>query len=146
MKIFVHKTIPGIAAIAADPNMVCPADYVIIELSNSQETQYNTGAAWWTPSADDPYKGSLSFKPVFIPTEIENWKARAVLEIHGILDDVENIIQNAQGEHGIILRHAWDGRAPLYRNSISVQTIATALNLSDAEIDAMFVEASQLNI
>lgn len=83
---------------------------------------------------------------VIIPDEIENWRARTILEIDGVLAVVDELIQNLQGTEGIVVRNAWQGRAPISRQSQTVQTLASQLNLTAEQMDNMFIRAAALTI
>lgn len=84
--------------------------------------------------------------PVRVPREIANWRARAVLEISGMLPAVESAIAAMDGPAGIIVRNAWQSGAPLARHGPTVSSLAPALGLTEAQVDAMFIQAEALMV
>lgn len=88
--------------------------------------------------------GELPELPPRIPREIANWRARAVLDLSGLLEPVEAALGSLPGVDGIIARHAWQSGAPLARNGATVSALAPALGLSAPQVDAMFIQAESL--
>jgi len=88
----------------------------------------------------------LPIPPPRIPREIANWRARAVLEINGLLSAVDAMVQAMEGPEGIVVRQAWQAGAPLARNGSTVLTLAPALGLTSQQIDDMFIAAGSLQV
>lgn len=88
----------------------------------------------------------LSHMPTRIPREIANWRARAVLELSGLLPAVEAAIHGMTGPEAIVVRHAWQSAAPLARRGPTVAALAPALGLTPDQIDSLFIEAESLAI
>jgi hypothetical protein len=84
--------------------------------------------------------------PVRVPREIANWRARAVLELAGLLPTVEAAISAMEGAPGIIVRTAWQSGAPLARKGPTVSALAPALGLTEEQVDAMFIQAAALEV
>jgi len=84
--------------------------------------------------------------PPRIPREIANWRARAVLEIAGLLPTVETAIAGMTGPDGVVVRNAWQSGAPLARRGPTVQALAPALGLSEEQVDLMFIQADALKV
>jgi hypothetical protein len=84
--------------------------------------------------------------PQRVPREIANWRARAVLELAGLLPSVDAMISGMKGPEAVVVRNAWQSAAPLSRRGPTVQTLAPALGLDDAQIDAMFIQAESLTV
>ena len=85
---------------------------------------------------------TLAAEPV--PYQIDSWRAKAILEILGLLPAVESVLHNMSGEAGVVARAAWSACAPLIRNGPTVLSIAADLELSGAEVDSMFISAAEL--
>lgn len=81
--------------------------------------------------------------PVDIPQSISMWQLRAVLDIHGLLDDANNIV-NSSGDK--TLKAVWEYGNFANRTSPTILNIAKQLKLSDQEVDDMFIEAYNLSI
>lgn len=84
--------------------------------------------------------------PARVPREIANWRARAVLELAGLLPTVEAAIAGMGGPEGVVVRNAWQSGAPLARKGPTVSALAPALGLSDFQVDQMFIQASSLSV
>lgn len=86
----------------------------------------------------------LPSPPIRVPLEIANWRAKAILYRMGRLDEVNTIIASLPDPDGFETRLAWNGDASLLRRSPSVLFLASALNLSDTDLDAFFIAAAAL--
>lgn len=84
--------------------------------------------------------------PPRVPREIANWRARAVLELAGLLPTVEAAISSMNGPEAIVVRHAWNSGSPLARRGATVAALAPALGLSEEQVDAMFIQADSLAV
>ena len=76
---------------------------------------------------------------IIIPQVITMRQARLQLLEVGLLDDVEAIValdRKSQIE--------WEYASEVYRQSTLIESVKGALNLTDVQIDNMFVEASKL--
>lgn len=81
-----------------------------------------------------------------VPFEIASWRAKAVLEIAGLLDDVEAALTTMPGDAGVVARAAWQSGAPLVRRGATVTALAAQLSLSDEQVDQMFRQAAALTV
>jgi hypothetical protein len=84
--------------------------------------------------------------PVRVPREIAAWRAKAVIEMAGLLPQVEALIDSVPNEAAVVVRRAWTDGAPLQRTGATVLALSAALNLSDAQLDAMFIQAASLEV
>lgn len=84
--------------------------------------------------------------PPRVPREIANWRARAVIELAGLLPAVETAISGMEGAAGIVVRNAWESGAPLARHGPTVSALSPALGLTDEQVDSMFIQAEALAV
>jgi hypothetical protein len=114
------------------------SDNAIIGPENEEEwNEYQTWLAEGnTTEPADPL-------PIFVPGKISMWQLRAVLDIHGLLDDANNIV-NSSGDK--TLKAVWEYGNFANRNSNTIVNIAKELKLSDKEVDDMFIEADSLSV
>jgi len=84
--------------------------------------------------------------PNSIPFEIANWRAKAVLELAGLTSQVASIMAAMSEPQKTIVLAAWEGGAPLVRNGATVTALATAMELTSEQVDAMFVQAATLKV
>lgn len=89
---------------------------------------------------------TLPTTPPRIPREIANWRARAVLELQGLLPRIDAMIADMTGPEGIVVRQAWQAGAPLARNGATVLTLAPSLGLTSQQIDDLFIAAAALQV
>lgn len=88
----------------------------------------------------------LPVLPPRVPREIAQWRARTVLDLAGLLPAVESTIAALTGPGAGIVRHAWQSAAPLARHGPTVSVLAPALGLTDEQVDAMFIQAAELEV
>jgi hypothetical protein len=119
------RELPDTATVQPVSALVDPADYTVLPAEPE-------------PEAPTPDPG--------IPQEIANWRARAALEIAGLLPTVEAALAAMTGPEGIVARNAWNSGASLARNGPTVVALAAQLNLTDAQVDALFQQAASLNV
>lgn len=80
------------------------------------------------------------------PQSITNWRAKAVIEIAGLTSQVEAALAAMQGPEGIIARAAWNGNADFDRQGATVVSLAAAIGLTSAQIDALFIQAAAISV
>ena len=85
-------------------------------------------------------------EPVVVPQEIANWRARAVLEIAGLLPKVEAALASLTGDAGVVARAAWNGGSEIHRHGPTVAAAIAALGLTDAQVDEMFRQGAALHV
>lgn len=71
---------------------------------------------------------------------ISPFQARAALFAAGLLDDVEAAIQ-AEGPPAVL---AWEYATEWRRDSPTIATLAAVLELSEEQVDELFIAASQI--
>ena len=88
----------------------------------------------------DKYVGILeSFSAVkFVPTTVTMRQARLALLSANLLDTVDSLLTSSESKIN------WEYATEVYRNSTLVSEMQTALNLTDEQIDNLFIEASKL--
>jgi hypothetical protein len=84
--------------------------------------------------------------PVRVPREIPNWRAKAMLATMGLLPTVEAAIAALSEPDRTIVTLAWGGDAKLARRGKTVLGLASALGLSGAEVDALFIAAEAIEV
>ena len=86
----------------------------------------------------------LPVAPARIPREIELWQAKAILTLMGLLPAVEALLPTLEDPRRTVVMSAWDNNARLARHGLTVTALAPALQLTDAQLDAMFIAAAAL--
>lgn len=77
--------------------------------------------------------------PRYVPQEVTRFQALAALHMAELLERVEAII--AAPETDVLTRLAWQNAQTFKRNSQMVSDIALAIDLTDQQIDDLFVSA-----
>lgn len=77
-----------------------------------------------------------------IPQSVTAFQAKAALLQADLLDDVEALMADVDTPR--IVKLAWSEALTFERQSPTVLTLATALGLSAAELDTLFVAASEI--
>lgn len=84
-----------------------------------------------------------ALRPVTAPTVpqvVSRFQARAALHLAGLLDDVEALM--AAPETPALAKLAWADAQEFKRNSPTVQTMAAAIGLTEAQLDELFTTAA----
>jgi hypothetical protein len=82
-----------------------------------------------------------------VPTSITRFQAREALRRAGRLQEIEDALALIDGESTEALqtaKTAWDAALEFRRNSAILTAFAQLLTLTDAQLDALFISASQI--
>lgn len=82
--------------------------------------------------------------PIEIPTVITMRQARMCLIMNGLFDQINTAISQLTGVDGDLAKTEWEYSMTLARDNPLVQRITTELNLTDEQLDALFLQASGL--
>ena len=74
-----------------------------------------------------------------VPDSISNYQARAILIQTGQFGQVDSAVRASLNPQGI---SAWDYANFFYRNSPFIGMMQAVLKLTDAQVDALFIQAS----
>ena len=83
----------------------------------------------------------VELPPPPVPVEIQTWQARAILSRAGLLQKVNQAVKDSANPE---IEIAWQYAPNVVRRSSFVLTMAASLNLSEAEIDGLFIEGSKI--
>ena len=85
--------------------------------------------------------------PIIVPVPqlIPNWSLRAQLQIMGLFDDVQTMIDNLTGDEKIVAIQQWEYGNQVERNHPLVIQIGTELGLTSEQIDQIFIDANNLS-
>lgn len=81
-------------------------------------------------------------QPESVPQSVMNYKALVALDHFGLLDQVETLMSSP--DTPLVARLAWERSPEFYRNSPTVMAMASALSLTDEQLDELFIFASQV--
>lgn len=87
--------------------------------------------------------GCPELAPGFVPASVALWKARAALESTGLLASADAAVA-ASGNPAV--KAAWEYATELQRDSPAIVGLASALGLSSAQLDALFIQAAAIEV
>lgn len=84
-------------------------------------------------------------EPPYVPASVTRRQAKQALLLNGLLGNVQPAIDAITDatQRGLI-QIEWDDSQVFERNRPALIALGTALGLSDAQLDALFIEAAQL--
>ena len=91
-----------------------------------------------------PYPAPTAQPAVIVPQRITAREASLALLEAGLLDDVDAIIEALPANVRAQVRIEWDRATHVERGSTVMQMVATALGITGAQVDALFVAAAAL--
>lgn len=77
-----------------------------------------------------------------VPAAISKFQAKMILNQYDLLNTVEAMMVDETTP--ITVKLAWNDAQEFRRNSPTIATMAAALNLDDATLDQMFIQAAQI--
>ena len=80
-----------------------------------------------------------------VPSIIPNWSLRAQLQIIGLFDNVQTMIDNLTGTEKIVAVQQWEYGNQVERNHPLIIQIGTELGLTSQQIDQIFIDANNLS-
>ena len=81
----------------------------------------------------------------YIPQKLSRAQARGALILVGLIDQVQTAIDTIEDPlQRALLQNDWDNRQDFQRDYPQLLTIATALGLTDEQIDQLFIEGAKL--
>lgn len=87
-----------------------------------------------------PIEGEPNYVPP-VPDEVSRFQAKAALATAGLLASVETAVAASADA---FLQLAWSEALVFKRNSPAIAAIASVIGMTDAEIDALFIQAKEI--
>ncbi|MDX9843918.1 MAG: hypothetical protein RBT42_09195 [Aquabacterium sp.] len=82
-------------------------------------------------------------QPTPVPQSVSRFQARAALHLAGLLDQVEVLMVDPSTP--TLARLAWSDAQEFKRSSPTIASMAQALGLGDADVDALFVSTATID-
>ena len=108
-----------------------------------------TGDVIYSPEINVLYSGYklipwLMNQPVTsIPQQVPMWAVRTVLQNDNLFDQAQTAIATSTDN---ALKNVWEYGNYANRNSKTIASLAVTLNLTDAQVDQMFIDANSLEL
>jgi hypothetical protein len=106
---------------------------------DSEEERSVWGAPELVEMTNSELEKHLSPK-VIVPQTVSRFQARAALLGAGLLEQVETMMESADP----LAKLAWQEGQEVRRNSPLVRSMAQALQLSDEQLDDLFIQAAMI--
>jgi len=124
--------------LTATPEIIARADGWFIP-TDPANTMYQEYLAWLAEgNTPEPYVPP----PTPIPSSVTRFQALAVLAQAGYLDTIWTYIESLPRSN--ITRLAFENATEWERTSPTLATLATMLNLNEAQVDEMFMAAANI--
>jgi hypothetical protein len=107
------------------------------------------GDVIYSPELDVDYGGAklvlwmMEQPPTLIPSQVPMWAVRTVLQNDGLFDQAQAAITASTDN---ALKNVWEYGNFADRNSKAIASLAATLNLTDAQVDQMFIDANSLEV
>ena len=85
-------------------------------------------------------------EPVNVPQEITMWQLRAAVTLAGLKEGVETTIASLPEPNRTVAKIAWEYANNILRNSPTVLAIQAALQLTDEQVDGLFITGYGIEI
>lgn len=117
----------------------------VITLQNDSDGRGDYIAKWEHPNyprPTDEQLGSIPDKPYIpIPQHVPMWAVRTVLQSDNLFDQADALVKASTDN---ALKNVWEYGNFADRNSNAVNSLATAIGLTSAQVDQMFIDANNL--
>lgn len=95
----------------------------------------------WLAEGNTPTPAPV--EPAPVPQQVPMWSVRTVLQNDGLFDQADALIR-ASADNA--LKNVWEYGNFADRNSAAITSLASALGLTNAEVDKMFRDANALDV
>lgn len=118
------------------------------EVYNAWVTAQSPKASAYQPIPDpstpyDRWNGTVWVSPPkYIPQSVTRFQALAQLHNAGLLSQVQTIMNDPNVD--FMTKLAWDNAQSFERNSPTINSLAKTLNLTDAQVDDLFIAAEKI--
>jgi hypothetical protein len=81
-----------------------------------------------------------------VPQEVQLWRIRTILKSMRYEDSIETVLNNLEEPTKTAALCIWNYGSTVERNSQTVAMLKTALQLTDEQVDEMFIEANNIKL
>ena len=81
--------------------------------------------------------------PVYVPPQVPMWAVRTVLQNDNLFDQAQTLINETSDN---ALKNVWEYGNFAERNSRAISVLAIELNLTEEQVDQMFIDANNLTV
>ena len=81
-----------------------------------------------------------------VPQEVQLWRIRTILKSMKFEDSIETVLNNLEEPTKTAALCIWNYGTSVERNSQTVALLQTALELTNEQVDEMFIEANNIKL
>jgi hypothetical protein len=100
----------------------------------------------WANIQPVEYEEEIIPEAAIVPFEVPTWRLRAILAISNLEQSVTDALDQLSDPQKTIAKKSWDFGSKTERSSPTVDFIKGVLNLTDAQVDDIFIHAGAINI
>jgi hypothetical protein len=146
MKTIIDKKTGKVLFAAADDYQVLANEIPIDDLSDD-----NFVKKYYDFENKSFYEGATpqeiaEAKKQSVPQEVQLWRIRTILKSMRYEDSIETVLNNLEEPTKTAALCIWNYGSTVERNSQTVAMLKTALQLTDEQVDEMFIEANNIKL
>jgi len=84
------------------------------------------------------------FRKSQVPQEVQLWRLRTVLKLTQLEAEIETVLNNLPEPSKTAANYIWNYGTTVERNSQTVLLIQTTLQLTDEQVDDLFIQANEI--
>jgi hypothetical protein len=86
------------------------------------------------------------YRKSLVPQEVQLWRIRTILKSMRYEDSIETVLNNLEEPTKTAALCIWNYGTSVERDSQTVAMLKTALQLTDEQVDEMFIEANNIKL
>lgn len=105
--------------------------------------RFHVANTYWVDATEEPtIEQTQEAIQMFVkPNVVSPYQAKSALMYAGLYETVETMINNSNNS---VLKIAWNSATEFNKNSTFIQALAQQINLSEEQIDVLFLSASYI--
>jgi hypothetical protein len=121
-------------------------DLALNEISIEDAPPTNLLVPYYNFQTNSYYEGPSSEIIKIVPEEVQLWRLRAIIKITGKESQVQTAINNLNEPLKTGVTYAWEYGTTVERSSQTVLLLQDILQLTEQEVDDMFIQADSISI
>jgi undecaprenyl pyrophosphate synthase len=109
------------------------------------------GKGYYNFETEKFYEGATAqeiaeLKKESVPQEVQLWRIRVILKLSSLESAIEAVLNNLEEPTKTAANYIWNYGSTVERNSQTVALLQTALQLTNEQVDEMFIEANNIKL
>jgi len=131
--------------------------YCVTEITTLQDNEIavdelptqNFVSAYYNFESKDFFEGATveeiaEYQRSLVPQEVQLWKIRTVISLMGLKETIENVMNNLEEPTKSAALNIWNYGTAIDRNSQTVLMIQSILQMTEVEVDNIFIQANNI--